>query len=142
METYQAIRDSGLLSRRRWQVYYVLYMYGPMTGGEVFRAYQDTFGINAPTNSNVTTRLGELRESGVVKELGTKICDVSGQNVILWATTDNLPKKLVKEDRVKRIAWAGYNFSFSDKIFWITKNDGEGMGYTPEQFDKWFKENI
>jgi len=101
IDAYNAIRDNGLLSERRWQVYDVLYDIGPATGGEVFKEFKKRYGITAPTNSNVTTRLGELRQMTVVMELGVKACTVSGQRVILWDVTANLPLKFEKSKRVK-----------------------------------------
>lgn len=101
IEAYHKIKDDGLLSERRWQVYSVLYKIGPATGGEVFKEFKRQYGITTPTNSNVTTRLGELREMEVAKELGTRVCSVSGQNVILWDVTKSLPVKLEKAARIK-----------------------------------------
>lgn len=37
------------------------------------------------------TRLSELRDRGVVKELGEVKCPISGHQVILWDVTKDLP---------------------------------------------------
>lgn len=100
-EAYEKIKENDLLSTRRWQVYDVLFSVGPATGGEVFREMKRRYGMTIPTNSNTTTRLGELRERGVVKELGTRACDVSGQRVILWDVTKKLPVTFDKPSRIK-----------------------------------------
>lgn len=34
-EAYNKIKEMGLLSQRRWEVYDILYSHGPMTGGEI-----------------------------------------------------------------------------------------------------------
>lgn len=95
--TYRKIEQEGLLSLRRWQVYAVLFDIGPATGGEVFREMRKRYSTAMPTNSNTTTRLGELRNMGVAMELGTKVCEVSGQRVILWDVTAALPDPIKKE---------------------------------------------
>lgn len=109
-EAYRDIRDSGLLSKRRFQVYEILYVYGPMTGGELFREMKKKYGMTVPTNSNVTTRLGELRERGSVRELGVRRCKVSGQTVILWDVTKNLPSEPVRMKRKKCVHCAGLGY--------------------------------
>lgn len=101
IEAYNNIKENGLLSERRWQVYSVLFDIGPATGGEVFKEMKKRYGMLVPTNSNTTTRLGELRNCGVVEELGERECSVSGQRVILWDVTDRLPTKLEKPKKIK-----------------------------------------
>jgi len=101
IEAYNKIKDEGLLSERRWQVYDCLYDIGPATGGEVFKEMKRRYGMLVPTNSNTTTRLGELRDMGVVSELGTRTCSVSSQKVILWDCTSNLPIKFEKPNKIK-----------------------------------------
>jgi len=89
---YRKIKLNGLLSQRRFQVYQFLYKYGPATAKQVDVALsKDT------TNSGVfTTRLSELRVMGVVDEVGTTVCDVTGYEVILWTVNDSLPTKFVR----------------------------------------------
>jgi DnaJ-class molecular chaperone len=38
---------------------------------------------------------------GVVKELGTKLCSITGKNVIEWEVTANLPVKFEKSKENK-----------------------------------------
>lgn len=102
IDSYNAIKENGLLSRRRWQFYDILFKYGPLTGGEAFQYLKQHHGIAMPTNSNTTTRLGELRNLGVAVELGTKKCPVTGQNVILWDVTPGLPREYI---RPRSAAW-------------------------------------
>lgn len=87
---YNAIRTNGLLSKRRWQVYDFVYHHGPCTAKEVTSALrkgdEDSGGYN--------TRLSELRDAGVVVEVGTRKCASSGHTVILWDVTDSLPVKV------------------------------------------------
>lgn len=92
-EAYRTIKENGLLSERRLQVYDYLYQHGPCTANELVNraGKRSTLG-----NQNVVTRLGELRAMGVVKELGTRQCEVTGMRVIVWDVTRELPKKLEK----------------------------------------------
>jgi hypothetical protein len=84
-QTYHAIEASGLLSQQRWEAYAALYIVGPATGSEVSDA------IPGSIVNNVRTRLSELRDRGVAEEYGTRKCSITGQDVILWRTTDRLP---------------------------------------------------
>ncbi len=99
--SYNTIRDSGLLSKRRWEVYDVLYHHGPATGAELAMFYRKKYGASSPSNPNTLTRLGELRDMGVVTELGSRICSVTGQTVINWDVTSKLPKALATKTKVK-----------------------------------------
>lgn len=99
IEAYRAIREGGLLSERRLQVYELLYHYGPCTANELInRAGKKSSLIN----QNVVTRLGELRDMGCVKELGVRQCDVTGMKVIVWDVTGKLPGKLYKKRKKTR----------------------------------------
>lgn len=93
IDAFNAIKDSGLLSTRRWQVYEYLFKNGPCTAkqvtGNLRSGLQDSGGYN--------TRLSELRRMGVVQEVGKVECPESGHNVILWDVTDKMPKKLHKD---------------------------------------------
>lgn len=97
---YKTIRDNGLLSRRRWQVYKILYKFGPLTGNEIAVIFKKNFmpATRVQNQLSMTTRLAELRELGAVREIGKRICSVSGMTVILWDVTDCLPSK---KDRKK-----------------------------------------
>lgn len=94
-DSYNANKE--FLSERRWQIYNVLWNYGPLTGGEVFQFMKKEYGESFVTNSNTVTRLGELRDMGVVSEIGEKTCSISGQNVILWDVTNQIASKLTEK---------------------------------------------
>lgn len=87
-EAYEKILREGLLPNRRMQVYEWLYERGPATAREVERA----FILDGNHHGrHVNKRLPELREQGVVEELGERQCAVTGENAILWDVTDALP---------------------------------------------------
>lgn len=108
IDAYNAIKDSGLLSKRRFEVYAVLFEHGPLTGGELSELLPKK--ISRTIGSNVHARLSELTERGVVMEIGYRICSVSGQRVILWDVTNNLPSKIKKIKKQKCIRCGGKGF--------------------------------
>jgi hypothetical protein len=85
---YHEIEREGLLSRTRFEVYSWLFKHGPATAMEI------EVGL---ASRHVNKRLSELRDQGVVKELGTTICKVTGREVILWDVTDQLPTERIRK---------------------------------------------
>lgn len=96
---YKEINESGLLSKRRLEVYNILATFGEMTSGEVFSKIMKERDMNGISQSRA--RFTELRQMGVIEEVGTKKCRVTGHNVILWGITNQLPKKLTKKSKPK-----------------------------------------
>lgn len=81
------IEASGLLSRRRLQVFRAVVEHGPATAGEL---HAHLGGID---KAKVNARLTELRDLGVVIELGERRCRITGCEVIVWDATGDLPRK-------------------------------------------------
>lgn len=104
VDVYRSMRDEGLLTESRLKIYGFLFEHGPCTANELF---QKTKGFNTITQANFHARLGELRDCGVVDELGTKKCTVTGNTVIVWDCNNKLPVKINKRetnaDRVRRL---------------------------------------
>ena len=100
IETYKQIQNEGLLSKRRFQVYNVLYNNGPLTGAQVAVRVKKLYGSWGQSET-IRNRITELRDAGVVTELNEVICPVSGRKVILWATNNNLPSKAIKKHLTK-----------------------------------------
>lgn len=98
INAYLEIKEKGLLSKRRWQVYEVLYQHGPLTGREVNKILATARGNNSST---FIGRLSELRDLGIVYECGEKFDSETNQTVLLWDVTDKLPIKLEKQKRIK-----------------------------------------
>lgn len=100
---YHKIRNEGLLSKRRWEVYDVMYHNGPLTSGEAFTILNRNRPAGALTQSRA--RFTELRELGLLREIGVRKCSVTGMNVILWDVTDKLPmsqeERLAKEGEIQ-----------------------------------------
>ena len=91
IETYYAIRDQGLLSRMRFLVYQCLFHHGPLTAQETFKRLR--------LESNQSGRFTEMRDIGVIEELGERKCAVTGRNVIVWDVTDVLPLEAPSDRR-------------------------------------------
>lgn len=96
IEAFRRIEADGLLSPRRWAIYCTLFADGPMTANEIFRKLMGSTSI---TQSNIHARLGEMREMGCVKEMGTRACLITGNTAIVWDVTAKIPEKLSKERR-------------------------------------------
>ena len=96
-EVYKQIKDNGLLSKRRLEVYDIIFEHGSMTGAEVSNIHKIQFGtIGSTVSETIRNRITELRDMGVVRELGTTECPITSNTVILWDVTSNLPKNLPK----------------------------------------------
>lgn len=93
-EAYTKIKASGLLSTRRFQVYEVLSLNGPMTGGEIWGLYLKDQDIQI---DSVRPRLAELERLGVIKKIDDQPCSVTGMTCAVWTVTEDLPKELDKE---------------------------------------------
>lgn len=98
-DAYKEVQDSGFIGDKQKYYYDLLYKYGPCTANELFR-----FGKRSNINqANVGTRLGELRDMGVVRELDKRECEVTLMKCIVWDVTDKMPlrppKKLTKAEK-------------------------------------------
>lgn len=98
IETYRQIKAEGLLSDRRFEVYATVFKHGPMTAGQ---ASMQLSGKGRMWGGNIHARLNELKDFGVMRELGTTICPVTQRQVILWDVTSRLPVKSEKPKRTK-----------------------------------------
>ncbi len=99
IEAYRTIKEQGLLSKRRMDVYESLYRCGPATAMAVFNELSKNRGNKVA--ANVYARLSELRTRGVVEELGEVICSITGMRVIQWAVTNKLPVEPKKQTKIK-----------------------------------------
>lgn len=90
---YNEIKDCGLLSEKRWEVYQCLFNYGPMTGAEV------SVRLRTPgrVSETVRNRITELVQMGVVQELGEKPCPITGRTVLVFDVTSDLPRTLSRK---------------------------------------------
>lgn len=94
--------DSGMISRRRKQVYEILYEKGPLAGAQVAFLFQERHGRTARSET-VRNRLTELRDWGVVSEVGHVIDPHTKMRVLVWDVNKNLPIKPPKRETKNQI---------------------------------------
>ncbi len=86
IEVYRRIKEEGLLSQLRFEVYEILYKYGPLTAGECWSGF-----FSNRQRSSISARMSELETRGVIYQQAERICGLTGNKAIAWATTDSLP---------------------------------------------------
>lgn len=99
LEAYSIILVDGLLSKRKWEVYDILYHHGPLTAHEVVGVARKKYPLANQTGFNA--RLSELKTLGVAVEVGEKENPVSKKKNYLWDVTNGLPKESVKKVKTK-----------------------------------------
>lgn len=116
---YEEIKANGLLSERRWQVYDVLFRFGPLTGNEILSHLKREYGVFAGNAPSIVSRCGELRAMGCVQEVRQRACSVTGMKVIEWDVTDRLPLKLDKPKKKKcpHCDGKGYTVTQQTRLF-------------------------
>jgi hypothetical protein len=74
-------------------VYNIIYEHQPLTISEMIR-----YASNRVTNTgSFTGRISELQEMDLIYIHHEGPCPITGRNVIFWATTNNLPKKIERK---------------------------------------------
>ncbi len=119
---YHQIIDGALISERKRQIYAILFQFGPLTGNEIFRYLDLKLKIN---QANIYARLGEMVKVGVVKECDERQCNVTGNNVLTWDVTDELPKpiKKTKTDKQKLLEYRKLVNQIQARLEMIGKTD-------------------
>lgn len=109
IEVYNQIRESGILSTRKMQVYSTLFEYGPLTQAELCNLLPEV------SERSLTPRFAELLSMGAIQDAIERECRITGRNVIAWDVTSKfptpLPKRInpakVKKELVKNIEALG-----------------------------------
>lgn len=96
IDVYNKIKEDGLLSKLRFEVYEILFKYGPLTQMELCKK---TNGVRQ--DRTYMPRFAELKNMGVLEDIGTKECSITGREVLLWDVTNRLPVKFEKPQRIK-----------------------------------------
>lgn len=115
LEVFKRIKDNGLLSQRRLEVYAGLFEYGPCTANELFKKMR---GVSQVSQANIQPRLNELVSSGVAKEVETRDCSITGNRVIVYDVTSGLPIKFDKSPKriCRHCAGKGYTMDQQAKF--------------------------
>jgi hypothetical protein len=98
VDAYKTITDSGLLSRKRMEVYEEIYKFQPISINTLIR----NLCVTGYNTGSITGRISELQRLGVIAAWGTEIAP-TGHEVILWKTTDQLPGKIPKKPTRKQL---------------------------------------
>ena len=101
IDCYNEIKEQGLLSNMRFEVYSALLSMGkPSTTREVY----ETMNVL----KQEATRFTELRKLGVIYEVQNRKCTITGRTSIEWDLTDKLPLniKIYKKTKKDRISEA------------------------------------
>jgi hypothetical protein len=93
IEAYKKVMDCGFVGRKQKLVYDCLYSHGPCTATELFQHLRK----GNVSNENIVTRLGELRDMGIVAEVDKRECKVTGYRVLVWDCTSKHPIKMPKK---------------------------------------------
>ena len=97
IDCFNQIKQEGLLSKRRLEVYEALLSSAPCTSSEAIRNAKTTFGV-----FGVSSRFTELRDLGVIYEKGEKQCSITGRTSIEWDLTDKLPVDFKSSNKTKK----------------------------------------
>jgi hypothetical protein len=95
---YNQIRESGLLTKLRWQVYECLFQHGPLGQNELLIE----LGTPHFKKDSIKPRFAELEKFGVIREVGKRPCRITGREVIIWDVTSNLPQKNLKPTKKQK----------------------------------------
>lgn len=102
IETYTEIKNSGLLSEKRWRVYDIFYQNNrPLTGAEVSQIYKSNYP-SSQHSETIRNRITELKEMGLLAEFEVVDCTFTGRKVFSFITTNNLPDKLEKKETLNQ----------------------------------------
>ena len=102
IETYYEIKNSGLLSEKRWKVYDIFYQNNrPLTGAEVSQIYKANYP-SSQHSETIRNRITELKEMGLLAEFEIVDCTFTGRKVYTFVTTNNLPEKLEKKETLNQ----------------------------------------
>jgi len=102
---FNQIRENGLLSKRRLQVYQYVFQHGPCTAKQATDALTEMSSLRS---DSFRPRFAELEKRGVIEVVGETTCEKTGHKVILWDVTSSLPKKIHESPLQQRLADLGF----------------------------------
>ena len=107
IETYHSIKDSGVLSEKRMNVFDIFYENpNGLTGSEVSEIYKGKFP-SSKHSETIRNRITELCQMGVIVEMGVSECPYTKRKVMKWCCIDRLPipleKKPTRKEQIKEI---------------------------------------
>jgi len=121
IKIYHEIRDSGLLSELRGKVYRIIVFHGPGTQKELFRF------TDMPWNS-YSPRFTELEELKVIEETCVRPCNITGNDMKEYQSTQRLPIGSIENKKKRRFWIIGSTAFFSKEA--AEKYQGEDSLFT------------
>lgn len=120
-ESWQAVQDSGLVTRMRLKVYNWIYENGPATRSELDAALRGPGEVNPSYHK----RLSELERMGIVETAPERACGVTGRNCVTRQTTDLAsPRPLPPARQTKTETIAKYDALVFEIISWLQSQEG------------------
>lgn len=99
IDAYRTIMEDGTISKKRKEIYDILFRHGPLTANETFKILKKEKYGNLSFDSNTHARFTELRDMGLTYEVRTRPCSVTNRSVIEWDVTKR--SKPIKFDKPK-----------------------------------------
>lgn len=97
VQTYHAIKNSGILADKRMKVYDIFYENPEgLTGTQVSNIFKQLHPT-AQHSETIRNRITELRDMGVLTEVGLVECEVTKRQVMKFMLNDNMPVPLPKK---------------------------------------------
>lgn len=90
IDVYHKIKENGLLSKMRWEVYDCLYQHGPLSQNET------SYKLRGRLDWGINPRFSELEKMGAIEAVGERSDRYTNNNVLIWDVTDSIPIKLEK----------------------------------------------
>lgn len=124
IETYYSIKNSGLLSDKRLKVFDIFWEHPDgLTGTQVANIFKNKHP-SAEHSETIRNRITELRDMGVISEVGVVECEFTNRKVMKFAITNNMPVPLTKKETLNEkidsvlesIAMFGKTLNEVDKI--------------------------
>jgi hypothetical protein len=95
LDAFNHIKKNGLLSDKRLKVYQI-FVHNPngLTGSEVSDIYKKNYP-SSQHSETIRNRITELRDMGVLDEVGNVPCKFTKRTVMKYKVNTNMPTKLV-----------------------------------------------
>lgn len=105
IDAYLDAIDRGVVSQRRFEVLVAVCTFSNektgITANETWEKISNSTGKKLRHDSNTRARFTELREMGLLKELGTRKCNITGVKCIAWYPTFSTNvEKITKKNKI------------------------------------------
>lgn len=100
-EVYNRIFTEGLLGKRQFEAYHVVFYCGPISPSEIDRLAAQQFEIDPGVLSPWSRRLQELEKRGVISRVSAAASNHQGSTEF-WDVTGNLPLEKVKASQIPK----------------------------------------